>query len=166
MSDTNTPNADSSDDTGKTFSADYVKDLRDEAAKYRTEKAGAVEAAKVETRADVIKEYEPQIAEKDGEIATLKADLSVATVENLKLKAVLGSEGVDASDVLELVDLVQGDDEESISDSAKRVLKFYSKQDKDPKSPPFDPTQGHGGATPPLNGDPILNILKAAVGAK
>lgn len=165
MSDPSTP--DSGEDAGKTFSAEYVRDLRDEAAKYRTEKSSAVETAKVETRADVIKEYEPQLADKDGEIASLKADLSVATVENLKLKAVLASEGVDASDVLELVDLVQGDDEESISESAKRVLKFYSKQDKDPKSPPFDPTQGHGGGgAVPLNGDPILNILKAAVGAK
>lgn len=165
MTDTSTPG--SADDAGKTFSAEYVKDLRDEAAKYRTEKAGAVEAAKVDTRAEVIKEYEPQLADKNSEIATLKADLSAATVENLKLKAVLGSEGVDASDVLELVDLVQGDDEESISESTKRVLKFYSKQDKDPKSPPFDPTQGHGGGgAVPLNGDPILNILKAAVGAK
>lgn len=165
MSDTSTP--DSGEDAGKSFSAEYVKDLRDEAAKYRTEKAGAVETAKVETRAEVINEYEPQLAEKDSEIASLKTDLSVATVENLKLKAVLGSDGVDAGDVLELVDLVQGDDEESISESAKRVLKFYSKQDKDPKSPPFDPTQGHGGGgAVPLNGDPILNILKAAVGAK
>lgn len=165
MPDTSTP--DSGEDAGKTFSAEYVKDLRDEAAKYRTEKSSAVEAAKVDTRAEVIKEYEPQLADKTGEIASLKADLSVATVENLKLKAVLASEGVDAGDVLELVELVQGDDEESISESAKRVLKFYSKQDKDPKSPPFDPTQGHGGGgAVPLNGDPILNILKAAVGAK
>ncbi|AGY36957.1 scaffolding protein [Mycobacterium phage Stephig9] len=148
---------------GKTFSEDYVKSLRDEAAAARVGKKEAVDTAKTETRAEVIAEYEPQMAEKDTQIATLTADLATAQVENQKLRAVLGSEGVAAGDVLDLVDLVQGSDEESISESVKRVLAVYGKRET--KSPAYDPSQGMGGGNIPLNGDPVLNILKQAVGA-
>lgn len=152
-------------ETPTTFSADYVKDLRDEAARYRTEKKDAVDTAKTETRSEVVKEYEPQLAEKDGEIATLKADLGTATVDNLKLRAVLGAEGVSAGDVLELVELVQGTDEETISESVKRVLKVYSKN-QNPVVPNSDPSQGSGGGTIPLNGDPVVRMFEQALGIK
>lgn len=145
-----------------TFSRDYVEALRNEAAKYRTEKKDAVEEAQAKTRAEVVKEYEPELAERDSKIASLTNDLNTLQVENQKLRAVLGAEGVAAGDVLELVELVQGEDEESISDSVKRVLKFYNKGGA--SSDAVDPTQGHGNHMP-LNGDPVLDALKRAVGA-
>ena len=145
-----------------TFSREYVQELRDEAAKYRNEKKDAVELAKTETRAEVLKEYEPQLAEKVEEIATLTTDLTEARNENLKLRAVLGSEGVAAGDVLELAELVSGNDEESISESVSRVLKIYGKQET--KSPAYDPTQGKG-APPALNSPKLLQALKNAVRA-
>lgn len=136
-----------------------------EAAKYRTEKNDAVTKAQTDTRAEVIAEYEPQVSERDAQIATLTTDLTAATTDNLKLRAVLGSEGVAASDVLDLVELVQGSDEESITASVKRVLAVYGK--KESASPAYDPTIGSGnGGTVPLNGSPVLDMLKAAVGAK
>ncbi|AER26396.1 head scaffolding protein [Mycobacterium phage Saintus] len=146
-----------------TFSRDYVETLRSENAAARVKNKEAVETAKTETRAEVIAEYEPQMAEKDTQIATLTADLTAAQVDNQKLRAVLASEGVAAGDVLDLVDLVQGSDEESISESVKRVLAVYGKRET--KSPAYDPSQGMGGGNIPLNGDPVLNILKQAVGA-
>lgn len=150
----------------ETFSREYVEGLRGEAAKYRNEKKDAVDAAKAEAVAEAVAEYEPKVAERDTQISTLTADLAAATTDNLKLRAVLGSEGVATGDVLSLVELVQGTDEESISESVKRVLAVYGK--KDTSSPAYDPTigSGNGGAVPPLNGDPVLNLLRRAVGAK
>lgn len=148
----------------KVFSEDYVKDLRNENAGLRVSKKEAVDAAKVETRAAVIGEYEPQLVAKDTEIASLKADLTTATTDSLKLRAVLGAEGVQAGDVLELVDLVQGNDEESISASVQRVLKVYGKQET--KSPAFDPSQGLGGGDIPLNGDKVVRMFENALGIK
>ncbi|OBJ41330.1 hypothetical protein A5630_23100 [Mycolicibacterium mucogenicum] len=166
------PNADPADtpDTadGKTFSAEYVADLRAENARRRVEAKDAVEAARTETRAEVVTEYEPQLAEKDTQIAALTADLSAAQADNLKLRAVLAADGVEAADVLELVDLVQGTDEAGITSSLERVLKVYGKRKADSAPTPraTDPSQGSGGDVVPLNGNGVVNMLKAAVGAR
>ncbi|ATW60883.1 scaffolding protein [Mycobacterium phage Archetta] len=150
------------DEAAKTFSAEYVKDLREEAARYRTEKKDAVEAAKTETRAEVVAEYEPQIADRDTKIAELERTVADQTAELLKLKAVVDAK-VPVEDVFTVAELVHGADQESISESVKRVMSIYGKKQK--PDVPTDPSQGSGGATP-LNGDPIANLLKRAVGAK
>ncbi|AJD82434.1 scaffolding protein [Mycobacterium phage Sheen] len=147
----------------ETFSREYVEGLRSEAAKYRNEKKDAVETAKTETRADVIKEYEPQLAERDTKISSLESDLSARDLELLKIKAVLNA-GIPSEDVLNVVSLVQGTDDESVSESVSRVKALMSKAPA--SQPPVDHTQGTGGGVPPLNGDKVLNILKAAVKAK
>jgi len=141
----------------ESFSKEYVQDLRNEAAKYRTEKNDAVERAK----ADVIKDYEGKLSERESAFNELKGELSARQLELLKLKAVV-SEGIPSEDVLDVVSLVQGSDEATISESVARVKSLIGKNP--PKDRPVDPSQGTGNVLP-LNGDPLLDMVKRVVGA-
>jgi hypothetical protein len=145
-------------DTAETFSREYVQELRNEAAKYRTEKNNAVEAA----RAEVIKDYETKLAQKDGSLSEMETEVSARSLELLKLKMVL-NEGIPTEDVLDVVSLVQGADEETVSESVKRVKSLIGR--KPPADRPVDPSQGTGNVLP-LNGDPLLEMVKSMVGAK
>jgi hypothetical protein len=142
----------------ETFSREYVQELRNEAAKYRTEKNNAVEAA----RAEVIKDYEAKLAQKDGSLSEMESEVSARSLELLKLKMVL-NEGIPTEDVLDVVSLVQGADEETVSESVKRVKSLIGR--KPPADRPVDPSQGTGNVLP-LNGDPLLEMVKSMVGAK
>jgi hypothetical protein len=141
----------------ETFSREYVQELRNEAAKYRTEKNNAVEAA----RAEVIKDYEAKLAQKDGSLSEMESEVSARSLELLKLKMVL-NEGIPTEDVLDVVSLVQGADEETVSESVKRVKSLIGR--KPPADRPVDPSQGTGNVLP-LNGDPLLETVKRLVGA-
>lgn len=141
----------------ETFSLEYVQSLRQEAAKYRTERNDAVASA----RAELTDEFESKLNEKDSAFAELKSELSAREVELLKLKAIL-AEGIPSEDVLTVADLVQGSDVESVSDSVKRVKSLIGKAPS--KDRPIDPSQGSGNHLP-LNGDPLLDALKRIVGA-
>lgn len=141
----------------ETFSREYVQELRNEAAKYRTEKNNAVEAA----RAEVIKDYEAKLAQKDGSLSEMETEVSSRSLELLKLKMVL-NEGIPTEDVLDVVSLVQGTDEATVSESVKRVKSLIGR--KPPADRPVDPSQGQGNHLP-LNGDPLLEMVKSVVGA-
>jgi sirohydrochlorin ferrochelatase len=141
----------------ETFSRDYVESLRSEAAKHRTEKNSAVDAAK----AAVIKEYEGKAAERDSKISEIETNYATAQLDLLKLRSVLEA-GISTDDVLEVVSLVQGSDEESVNESVNRVKALLGKAPS--KVAAVDPTQGQGSHVP-LNGNPVLDILKRAVGA-
>lgn len=141
----------------ETFSLDYVQGLRQEAAKYRTEKNEAVAAAKSELMA----ELESKLSEKDSFAEQLQSELSARELELTKLKAVLAAD-IPSSDVLEVATLVQGSDEESVSESVKRVKSLIGKVPA--KDRPVDPSQGSGNHLP-LNGDPLLETIKRMVGA-
>lgn len=140
------------------FSKEYVQELRNEAAKYRTEKNDAVEKA----RADVIKDYEGKLSERDAALNELQGSLSESQLELLKLKAVV-SAGIPTEDVLDVVSLIQGSDEDTVSESVKRVKSLIGKAPA--KERPVDPSQGTGNHLP-LNGDPLLDTVKRIVGAK
>lgn len=148
----------------ETFSREYVQDLRNEAARYRNEKKDAVDAAKTEARAEAIREYEEKVAEKDTALNELQTTLSDREIELAKIKAVLAAE-IPTGRVLDVVSLVQGTDEDTISESVKRVKDLLGST-APANQPPVDHSQGSGGNVPPLNGDPVLNILEQAVGAK
>ena len=141
----------------ETFSAEYVQQLRDEAARYRTEKRAAAERAKT----DAAKDFEGKLSEKDSALNTLQDALSDRTVELIKLKAVLAA-GIASEDALDVATLIQGTDEDSISESVKRVKSLIGKAPE--KDRPVDPSQGSGNYVP-LNGDPILETVKRMVGA-
>ena len=140
----------------ETFSRDYVESLRQEAAQARIAKKDAVEAAK----AEVIRDYEGKLAEKDTAFTELQTQHSATSLELLKLKSVLEAQ-VPTEDILEVAALVQGTDEESVKGSVERVKALLSKAQA--KDRPVDPSQGSG-STVPLNGDPIVNMLKSAIG--
>ena len=139
------------------FSADYVQELRAEAAKYRTDKKEAVEKAKSE----VVKTYEGKLSQHDSALSEAQQELSAANLELLKLRAVL-AEQIASEDVLDVVSLVQGTDEESVSESVKRVKSLIGKAPE--RDRPVDSSQGSGSHVP-LNGDPILEKVKRMVGA-
>lgn len=141
----------------ETFSLDYVQGLRQEAAKYRTERNEAVANVKAELESN----FAQQLSEKDGEFTELKVQLSAREVELLKLKSILAA-GISADDVLTVADLVQGSDETSVSESIERVKSLIGKNP--PRDRPIDPSQGSGN-TVPLNGDPLLETIKRIVGA-
>lgn len=145
----------------ESFSKDYVQELRNEAAKYRNEKKQAVEEARAEAQSETIREYEAKLAERDTGLTELQNELSGTKIELLKLKSVLAAE-IPSVDVLEVVSLVQGSDEESISDSVQRVKALLGKSPQ--RDRPIDPSQGTGNVLP-LNGDPLLETLKRIVGA-
>ena len=141
----------------ETFSLDYVQGLRQEAAKYRSERKDAVERAK----AEVIRDYEGKLSERESAFSELQGELSARSLELLKLKAVV-AEGIPVEDVLDVAALIQGSDEAAVSDSVKRVKSLLDKAPKTER--PVDPTQGSGNVLP-LNGDPLLETVKRMVGA-
>lgn len=141
----------------ETFSLDYVQGLRQEAARYRTEKNDAVEKAKGE----VIKDYEGQLSEKATALVALQAQFDVHSLELLKIKAVVDAE-IPTEDVADVVALVQGSDEKSVTESVKRVKSLLGKAPA--KERPVDPSQGSGNHLP-LNGDPLLETVRRIVGA-
>jgi hypothetical protein len=140
----------------ETFSLDYVQGLRQEAAKYRTEKNDAVAAAKAELAA----QFDGALAAKDAEFEELKQAVSARELELIKLRAIL-SAGIPSEDVLEVSTLVQGNTEDEVSESVNRVKQLIGKAPS--KERPVDPSQGSGN-TIPLNGDPLLESLKKIVG--
>ena len=142
----------------ETFSLDYVQGLRQEAAKYRTEKNEAVAAAKAELAAG----YDRSLAAKDSEFESLRSDMSSRELELVKLRTALQA-GIPSEDVFDVVALVQGNDEESISESVSRVKSLIGKAPE--RDRPVDPSQGSGN-TLPLNGDPLLESLKKIVGVR
>lgn len=141
----------------ETFSLDYVQGLRQEAAKYRTERNEAVANVKAELESN----FEQQLSAKDSEFSELKVQLSAREVELLKLKSILAA-GISTDDVLTVADLVQGSDEATVSESIERVKSLIGKNP--PRDRPIDPSQGSGN-TIPLNGDPLLETIKRIVGA-
>jgi hypothetical protein len=141
----------------ESFSLDYVQQLRNEAAKYRTEKNDAVERAKTE----VIKDYESKLTERESAFNETQAELSARALELLKLKAVV-SAGIPTEDVLDVVTLIQGDDDATVSESVKRVKSLLGKAPANER--PIDPSQGQANVLP-LNGDPLLETVKRIVGA-
>lgn len=145
----------------ESFSKEYVQELRNEAAKYRNEKKEAVETAKAEATAEAIREYEAKAAERDVALTDINNELSGTKLELLKLKSVLAAD-IPSTDVLEVVALVQGTDEETVSASVQRVKALIGKAPS--KDRPTDPSQGTGNVLP-LNGDPLLETLKRIVGA-
>lgn len=152
-----TPSQEDAPKTPETFSLEYVQELRNQAAKYRTEKKAATESAK----AEVIKEFEGRLIEKEQSFDGLREELDSTTLELHKLRAVL-AEGIASEDALNVASLVQGTDEASISDSVKRVKSLIGKAPE--KARPIDPSQGSGNHVP-LNGDPILETVRRMVGA-
>ncbi|AAC18456.2 scaffolding protein [Mycobacterium phage Lakes] len=147
--------------TPKTYDEAYVKELRQEAAAARVAKKDAVEAA-VKAANDA---HTAELAARDTRITELENELGQAWIRLQKLETSLAAK-VPSDKVLAFVDILQGEDADSIAESAKKNLELIGGFDKKPVSG-FDPTQGFGGRQElPLNGDPILNAMKGVLGIK
>jgi hypothetical protein len=143
----------------KTYGEDYVKELRQQAAKYRTEKNSAVEEAKEKLTAD----YQAALAAKDAELAEASISFTSKELEIAKLKIAMQTiDSVVASRAEKLADLLKGDDADSIAQSAESAYELFGGFNS--TAPATDPTQGRGSNVLPLNGDPLLSALKGLVG--
>jgi len=143
----------------QTFSKEYVQQLRNEAARYRTEKNDAVEAAKAAVTAD----WEGKLAQEQSKAADLESKLGLADLTLTKVKTAL-SLGVPSDKVLAFAEILKGETEDEIKASAESAKELFGVAPV--KAPATDPTQGSGNSHLALNGDPILDALKKAVGAK
>lgn len=139
----------------ETFSREYVESLRQEAAQARVAKKTAVDEAK----AEVIRDYEGKLADKDTAFTELQTTHGETSLELLKLKAIVAAK-IPVDDIEDVVTLVQGTDEETVNASVERVKALLGKSPA--KDRPVDPSQGKGSHIP-LNGDPIVNMLNAAL---
>lgn len=148
------------DKEAKIFDEAYVKSLRDEAAAARVAKRDAEDAARAEVKA----EYEGKLAEESVRYTELQNEMLKQQIELEKVYASIDAK-VPSDKVRAFVEILKGDDAESIAASAKAGLELFGGFDT--KSPAYDPSQGRGGRKEiPLNGDPILNAIKSAVGIK
>ncbi|QLF84578.1 scaffolding protein [Mycobacterium phage Gail] len=144
----------------KVFDEAYVKELRQEAAAARHAKKDAVDAAVKELN----EKHQAELAERDTRYTELENELGKAWTLLQKYETTIDAK-VPSDKVRQFVAILQGNDAESIGESAKSNLELIGGFES--RSPAFDPTQGFGGKPKdmPLNGDPILDAIRKAVGA-
>ncbi|ERB55492.1 hypothetical protein N806_31220 [Rhodococcus sp. P27] len=126
-----------------------------EAAKYRTEKNDAVNAAK----AAVTQEFETKLAEAQAKHDELTGKLSARELELIKLRTALDLD-IPSKAADKFASLLQGTNEDEIKSAAQDAKALFGSLVSNDR--PTDPTQGSGNHMP-LNGDPILNAIKRAV---
>lgn len=143
----------------KLFDEAYVKSLRDEAAAARVAKKDAVDAAVAAAN----EAHQAELAARDTALTELQNEVTAARLELEKYRIAVEAK-VPSDKVAAFVSILQGADTEGLKASAQSALELAGGFST--KGSAFDPTQGFGGRKDlPLNGDPILQALKAAVGA-
>lgn len=144
----------------QTFSLDYVKSLRDEAAKHRTAKQAIVDELKAQHEQAVASLK----AEADVKVAEAQAVIGAKEIEVAKLKAALEL-GVPKDKIETFVDSIKGSTVDEVKSSAKALSDLAGGFAAPATNmPAFDPTQGQGSQALPLNGDPLLRALKQKLG--
>lgn len=120
-------------DESKTFDAAYVKKLRDEAAKYRTEaKANADAAARL---AEIEDEQKTETQRLTDQLAAEKEQRAKVEREALRLR-VATAKGVP----VDLIDRLRGDTEEELSADADSLLELVGAQKKNGNHVPREGT--------------------------
>lgn len=144
----------------ETFSLDYVQTLRQEAAKYRTEKNDAVSAAKDEINRD----WATKVTTVEEKSSALEADLGDAWVYAAKIEAAVAA-GVPSEKLLAFVQILKGSDAATIKASVESASALFGGFNI--AVPATDPTQGSGGVPPlGLNSDELLNSVKSKLGLR
>lgn len=140
------------------WARDQITKANKEAAKYRTEKNEAVEAAKAEVTADFqkrVEELEAQIAAKEGEVGSTRYEVD-------RLKVAIQA-GIDNDKVISFAELLKGDTSEELVSHAEELKKLFTTEEQKKSSvKATDPSQGSGNSLP-LNGDPLLNAITGIV---
>lgn len=142
-----------------TFSLEYVKQLRDEAAAHRVAKNEAVEAAKTALASS----FETEKTELTSKFTEQGATLSARELELSKLKAIIAAK-IPVDRIEEIAPLVEGTDEATIT-ARVQTLKALMGDAAPARVPAVDPSQGGSGVpVVPLNGDPIMKLLNEKLG--
>lgn len=140
------------------WARDEITKANNQAAKYRTEKNDAVEAAKKE----VSDSFSEKISELEAQIEQEKGEAGSARTEVDRIKAALGV-GIEQSKVLSFAELLKGDTPDELASHAEELKGLFTTEDSQKSTrKATDPSQGTGNTTP-LNGDPLLNALMSAV---
>lgn len=98
------------------FAKSMISDLRSEAAKHRTAKGEAVEAAK----AEVSSAFDAKLAESNTAHEATKAELNKASLNLARLKAAVAAE-VPTDKLLEFASLLQGSNDAELKAHAAQV---------------------------------------------
>ena len=139
------------------WAREAINKANSEAAKYRTEKNSAVEAAKAEVTdsfTSKIKELEAQIEEKSSEAS--QANLNVERV-----KAAI-KVGISTDKLESFAELLHGSTQEELVAHAERLKGLFTVANGS-SGKATDRSQGSGGASGPLNGDPILDAVRNVI---
>lgn len=148
----------------KTFSAEYVTDLRNEAARYRTERNTVAEQTKVAVTA----EFQSKLDAAQQEIARLTDNVGESWILQEKIAAAIGA-GVPSEKLLAFANVLTGVDAASIKDSAENAKALFGITGSATSTATLatDPTQGQGSGQPvhALNSDGLLNAITKIVGA-
>lgn len=156
---TESKNSDSGKDELPQWARDQITEANNQAAKYRTEKNEAIEAAKSE----VTKSFESKIEELEAKIQESAATGDTARHEVDRLKVTIQS-GISADKALSFADLLKGENEDELRSHADELKKLFTTEEAGGKTPPAtDPSQGNHGQTKPLNGDPLLDAVTSIV---
>lgn len=136
------------------WARDQITKANNQAAKYRTEKNEAVEAAK--------KEVEDSFASKIEELeaAGQKAneEVTASRHEVDRIKAALEA-GIATDKVLSFADLLKGENPDELRSHAESLKELFGTNEAPRTSKATDPSQGQGNTHLPLNGDPLLEAV-------
>lgn len=140
----------------KLYSEDYVKALRQEAAKHRTAKNEAEASA----RAAADSEWTEKFTAADALAKTHQSGLGEAWVELEKVYQAVDA-GVPHDRLRAFVETIKGSDKESIAASVESNKALFGIA----PVKATDPTQGSGGRVPstPLNSDKLLSAVVGAM---
>lgn len=127
-----------------------------EAAKYRTRAKEAAEKAQFEAE----ERFNTQLKELTDAKAGLETELNNTRLNLVKVQAAL-SVGIPGESATEFAGLLQGTTEEEISSHAAKVKELFAASNK--PEPAVDPSQGRQSYVP-LNGDPLLDLVKSKLG--
>lgn len=84
-----------------------------------------------------------------------------ADIELMKMKAAVNA-GIPTERINEAVELVQGDDEEAITESVNKIVAVLNRPTEPPRPRAYDPTQGHGGGPADKPEHPLAMALRMA----
>jgi hypothetical protein len=140
-----------------------IRDLRSEAAGYRTQKNDA----EARVRSAVEAEWQQKLAEASTAKEAAEAQLTSAQLEVKKLRAAFGAiAGEGSEDLIQRADkfaaLIQGSTDEEITTHATELQSLFGSPKV--RTPAVDRSPGGGDPALALNGDPLTQSLKAALG--
>lgn len=136
------------------WARDQITKANNQAAKYRTEKNEAVEAAKKE----VEDSFSSKIEELEAAGQKANDEVTASRHEVDRIKAALEA-GIATDKVLSFADLLKGENPDELRSHAESLKELFTTEEAPRASKATDPSQGQGNNHLPLNGDPLLEAV-------